>query len=150
MAPAIEETERSAGLFAEVAYPNGFYTVVRITFGRRHGAWLGQSKARACGPAGIWLIAGCLRDGGPLSGQQQQNERSALCLLALLNLTEKVLGEAEDPLVGITTREHYGKRYAMNAIVRMSRYLSIAVWTASPKIITIPATRKNLPLKARR
>ena len=50
----------------------------------------------------------------------QQNERSALCLLALLNLTEeKSWPDAEDPLVGITpmmefAREHYGKRYAPN------------------------------------
>ena len=52
--------------------------------------------------------------------RMQQNERSALCLLALLNLSrEKSWAEAEDPLVGITpmmefAREHYGKRYAPN------------------------------------
>ncbi|MDL5047295.1 BsuBI/PstI family type II restriction endonuclease [Oscillatoria amoena NRMC-F 0135] len=50
----------------------------------------------------------------------QQNERSALCLLALLNLTEdKTWAEAENPLVGITpmmefARDHYGKEYAPN------------------------------------
>ncbi|WEQ54395.1 BsuBI/PstI family type II restriction endonuclease (plasmid) [Komagataeibacter nataicola] len=50
----------------------------------------------------------------------QQNERSALSLLALLNLTPgKPWAEAEKPLVGITpimdwTREHYGKVYAPN------------------------------------
>lgn len=50
----------------------------------------------------------------------QQNERSALSLLALLNLTPgKPWAEAENPLVGITpimdwTREHYGKKYAPN------------------------------------
>ena len=50
----------------------------------------------------------------------QQNERSALCLLALLNLTEdKPWAEAENPLVGITpmmefARDHYGKEYAPN------------------------------------
>lgn len=50
----------------------------------------------------------------------QQNERSALCLLALLNLTPgKAWGDAENPLVGITpimdwAREHYGKEYAPN------------------------------------
>ena len=34
---------------------------------------------------------------------QQQNERSALCLLALLNLTpEKTWSQAESPLMGIT------------------------------------------------
>jgi len=51
----------------------------------------------------------------------QQNERSALCLLALLNLTpSKTWGQAENPLVGITpimdwSREHYGKDYAPNS-----------------------------------
>lgn len=50
----------------------------------------------------------------------QQNERSALSLLALLNLTpSKAWVDAENPLVGITpimdwAREHYGKEYAPN------------------------------------
>ncbi len=50
----------------------------------------------------------------------QQNERSALCLLALLNLTpDKAWADAEDPLVGITpimdwARKHYRKTYAPN------------------------------------
>jgi hypothetical protein len=50
----------------------------------------------------------------------QQNERSALSLLALLNLTPgKPWTQAENPLVGITpimdwAREHYGKEYAPN------------------------------------
>lgn len=50
----------------------------------------------------------------------QQNERSALCLLALLNLTQdKDWAAAENPLVGITpmmefARNHYGKEYAPN------------------------------------
>ncbi|MFT3777937.1 MAG: BsuBI/PstI family type II restriction endonuclease [Ottowia sp.] len=50
----------------------------------------------------------------------QQNERSALCLLALLNLTPgKAWANAENPLIGITpimnwAREHYGKAYAPN------------------------------------
>ena len=50
----------------------------------------------------------------------QQNERSALCLLALLNLTPgKPWSNAESPLVGITpimdwAREHYDKDYAPN------------------------------------
>ncbi len=50
----------------------------------------------------------------------QQNERSALCLLALLNLTPgKAWAEAENPLVGITpimdwARDRYGKEYAPN------------------------------------
>ena len=51
----------------------------------------------------------------------QHNERSALCLLALLNLTpDKTWAQAENPLVGITpimdwSREHYGKEYAPNS-----------------------------------
>jgi hypothetical protein len=50
----------------------------------------------------------------------QQNERSALCLLALLNLTpDKSWSQAENPLIGITpimdwVRKHYGKDYAPN------------------------------------
>lgn len=50
----------------------------------------------------------------------QQNERSALCLLALLSLTpDKQWASAENPLIGITpimnwAREHYGKIYAPN------------------------------------
>ena len=50
----------------------------------------------------------------------QQNERSALCLLALLNITpKKKWTEAESPLLGITPimdwiRKHYRKVYAPN------------------------------------
>jgi len=50
----------------------------------------------------------------------QQNERSAVSLLALLNLTaKKTWAEAEAPLVGITpvmdwAHEHYEKKYAPN------------------------------------
>jgi hypothetical protein len=50
----------------------------------------------------------------------QQNERSALCLLAILNLSsDKKWQQAEAPLIGITpimdwAREHYGKEYAPN------------------------------------
>ena len=50
----------------------------------------------------------------------QQNERSALCLLALLNLTKgKSWADAGNPLVGITpmmefARDNYGKQYAPN------------------------------------
>ena len=50
----------------------------------------------------------------------QQNERSALCLLALLNLTpDKTWAQAENPFIGITpimdwARKHYGKEYAPN------------------------------------
>lgn len=50
----------------------------------------------------------------------QQNDRSALCLLALLDLRQSMSwSEAMNPLVGITpmmefARDHYGKRYAPN------------------------------------
>lgn len=50
----------------------------------------------------------------------QQNERSALCLLALLNLTPgKAWADSESPLIGITpimdwVRTYYGKEYAPN------------------------------------
>ena len=50
----------------------------------------------------------------------QQNERSALCLLALLNLTPgKKWKDSEKPLMGITAmmdwaREHYQRDYAPN------------------------------------
>lgn len=50
----------------------------------------------------------------------QHNERSALSLLALLNLTPgKKWAQTENPLVGITpimdwSRKHYGKEYAPN------------------------------------
>jgi BsuBI/PstI restriction endonuclease domain/BsuBI/PstI restriction endonuclease HTH domain len=50
----------------------------------------------------------------------QRNERSALCLLALLNLTpNKKWIQAENPLIGITpimdwARKHYQKEYAPN------------------------------------
>lgn len=50
----------------------------------------------------------------------QRNDRSALCLLALLNLTKgKAWAKAENPLIGITpmmefARDQYGKQYAPN------------------------------------
>ena len=52
--------------------------------------------------------------------REQHNERSSLCLLALLNLTpEKTWDQAESPLIGITpimdfAREYYKKNYAPN------------------------------------
>lgn len=50
----------------------------------------------------------------------QQNDRSALCLLALLNVTpEKTWAQTENPLIGVTpimdwARGHYRKKYAPN------------------------------------
>ncbi len=52
--------------------------------------------------------------------RRQRNERSALCLLALLNLTpKKTWAQAENPLIGITpmmefSRKQYNKDYAPN------------------------------------
>jgi hypothetical protein len=52
--------------------------------------------------------------------RMQQNERSALCLLALVNLSHnKRWSEASNPLMGITpimewARDHYDKEYAPN------------------------------------
>lgn len=50
----------------------------------------------------------------------QRNERSALCLLAIMNLIpEKAWANVENPLMGITpimdwARKHYKKNYAPN------------------------------------
>jgi hypothetical protein len=58
----------------------------------------------------------------------QQNERSALSLLALLNLVPgKAWADAENPLVGITpimdwAREHYDKEYAPNSRETFRRF----------------------------
>ena len=58
----------------------------------------------------------------------QINERTAYCLLALLNITpDKAWGEAGSPLVGITpmmdfAREYYGKDYAPNARETFRRF----------------------------
>ena len=58
----------------------------------------------------------------------QQNERSALCLLALLNLTANMewVG-AQNPLIGITpimdfARTHYNRRYAPNTRETFRRF----------------------------
>ena len=66
-------------------------------------------------------IADALRVLGELGmPRAQQNDRSALCLLALLNLTQgKSWATASNPLVGITpmiqfARDRYGKQYAPN------------------------------------
>ena len=58
----------------------------------------------------------------------QVNERTAYCLLALLNITpDKAWGGAEYPLVGITpmmdfAREYYGKDYAPNTRETFRRF----------------------------
>lgn len=58
----------------------------------------------------------------------QLNERTAYCLLALLNMTpEKRWGDAENPLVGITpmldfTKKYYRKEYAPNTRETFRRF----------------------------
>jgi BsuBI/PstI restriction endonuclease domain/BsuBI/PstI restriction endonuclease HTH domain len=58
----------------------------------------------------------------------QQNERTALCLLALLNLSPtKNWSEAQAPLIGITpimdwSKKHYSKEYAPNSRESFRRY----------------------------
>ena len=60
--------------------------------------------------------------------REQQNERSALTLLALLNLTpDKGWEDAANPLCGITQmmsffKEHYGKTYAPNTRETVRRF----------------------------
>lgn len=59
---------------------------------------------------------------------EQQNERTAYCLLSLLNVTpEKVWKNAENPLVGITpmmtfAKEYYNKIYAPNSRETFRRF----------------------------
>lgn len=58
----------------------------------------------------------------------QINERTAYCLLALLNVTpDKTWRDSESPLVGITpmmdfAHEHYGKKYAPNTRETFRRF----------------------------
>lgn len=60
--------------------------------------------------------------------KQQQNERSALCLLALLNLKpDAKWSSAENPVIGITPimtwiRDNYGKEYAPNSRETIRRH----------------------------
>ncbi len=60
--------------------------------------------------------------------KEQQNERSALCLLALLNLApRKAWAAAEGPLLGTTSimtwaQQHYGKEYAPNTRETIRRH----------------------------
>ena len=59
---------------------------------------------------------------------EQQNERTAYCLLSLLNVTpEKAWKNAENPLVGITpmmtfAKEYYNKKYAPNSRETFRRF----------------------------
>ncbi|MCY3952003.1 MAG: hypothetical protein OXG69_05590 [bacterium] len=77
--------------------------------------------------------------------RQQRNERSALTLLALLDLTpDKDWSEAEGPMRGITQlmdlmAEHYGKQYAPNTRETVRRqtvhqFLSSARTSSEPEV----------------
>ncbi len=79
--------------------------------------------------------------------RQQQNERSALCLLALLDLSsEKEWASASAPLMGITpimdwARQHYDKNYAPNTreTVRrqtMHQFVEAGIATYNPDLPT--------------
>jgi adenine-specific DNA-methyltransferase len=81
--------------------------------------------------------------------KSQQNERSALTLLAVLDLTpEKEWSEASDPLVGITPimdfiAEHYGKQYKPNTRESVRRFtihqfLEAGLMIANPDRIDRP------------
>jgi len=64
----------------------------------------------------------------------QQNDRSALCLLALLNLKKgQSWSDAKSPLVGITPMlefalDHYGKKYAPNSRETFRRQTKVRRW----------------------
>src|SRR5688572_10708572 len=85
--------------------------------------------------------------------QAQLNERSALCLLAVLNLQpQKTWEEIERPLIGITPimtwiKEYYGKAYAPNTreTIRrqtMHQFVQAGVATYNPDL---PARPVNSP-----
>ena len=88
----------------------------------------------------------------------QQNERSALCLLALLNLTpDKKWRESEKPLLGITpvmdwARQYYKKDYAPNTreTVRrqtMHQFVDAGIALYNPDKPDRPVNSPNSPLK---
>lgn len=68
----------------------------------------------------------------------QQNERSALCLLALLNLTpNKAWSRASNPLIGITPimdwlNQHYQKKYAPNSSETMHQFVEAGIVRYNP------------------
>ncbi len=79
----------------------------------------------------------------------QRNERSALCLLALLNLPpKKAWSKAGNPLMGITpimdwAREHYDKNYAPNTreTVRrqtMHQFVQVGISLYNPDLPSRP------------
>ena len=85
--------------------------------------------------------------------RQQQNERSALTLLSLLDLKPSGSWEnASNPLMGITPmmdffQEHYGKKYAPNPRETVRRqtvhqFMQAALITANPDK---PARPTNSP-----
>lgn len=95
--------------------------------------------------------------------RSQLNERSALCLLALLNLTkDKSWAQAESPLIGITpimdwVRQHYQKDYAPNTretIRRQSihQFVDAGIATKNPdnpeRTTNSPKTRYQIEMAA--
>lgn len=88
----------------------------------------------------------------------QQNERSALALLALLNLTpERPWSHAEDPLMGITpimdwARHHYNKEYAPNtreSFRRQTIHRRAFSWTLRSGLTDMPDRRPTTRGKVR-
>jgi hypothetical protein len=86
-------------------------------------------RARRKRTAAGKMVAGALRVLQALKvPKEQQNERSALTLLALLGMTpRKRWADAEAPMLGITEmmnhfQEHFGKRYAPNTRETVRRF----------------------------
>lgn len=89
----------------------------------------------------------------------QQNERSALCLLALLDVTpQKTWRQAESPLIGITpimdwARQHYHKDYAPNTRETIRRQTmhqfvdaGIAAGERAPPFLRLPLLARGVTL----
>ena len=78
----------------------------------------------------------------------QQNDRSALCLLALLDLKKgRAWSRAKNPLVGITpmmefARDHYGKKYASTSRETFRRQ-TIHQLVAAGSLFTIRMSRRD-------
>lgn len=72
---------------------------------------------------------------------EQQNERTAYCLLSLLNITpEKAWKNAENPLVGITpmmtfAKDYYNKIYAPNSRETFRRFSTHLIEQLAPRFL---------------
>jgi len=93
--------------------------------------------------------------------RQQRNERSALTLLALLELTpDKDWSEAADPMRGITQlmdlmAEHYGKQYAPNTRETVRRqtvhqFLAAGLLVLNPDEPDRPTNSAHRPVNPKR